>query len=86
MQGTGEVKLSLSSYNQIKAENTRFQMFLSRMMESAALSEDKSRVIFDTDLLTDIIHLIYPEMYKKKLGQLRSADAVEAVKCKETVF
>ena len=74
------VCLSISSYNQIKAENTKFNMFLSRMMESCKLSKDKSRVEFDGELLSEIIHLIYPEAYKKRLSYLRGEDTKKAMK------
>lgn len=74
------VCLSIQSYNQIKAENTKFNMFLSRMMESSVLAEDKASIIFDVNLLTEIIHLIYPEAYKKRLSYLRGQDTREAMK------
>ena len=74
------VYLSTASYNQIKAENQKFNMFIDRMMESATLSEDKASVVFDAKLLSEIIHLIYPDAYKKKLSYLRGQDTREAMK------
>lgn len=74
------VCLSIQSYNQIKAENTKFNMFLSRMMESSVLAEDEASITFDVNLLTEIIHLIYPEAYKKRLSYLRGQDTREAMK------
>lgn len=74
------VCLSIAGYNQIKAENTKFRMFMERMWEGTSLSTDKSRVVFDADLLSDIMHLVYPEQYKKKLSYLRGQDTREAMK------
>ena len=74
------VVLSLAGYNQIKAENQKFRMFMERMWENTTLSEDKARVIFDADMLTDVMHLVYPEQYKKRLSYLRQADTKEAIK------
>lgn len=74
------VCLSISSYNQIKAENTRFNLFIERMMSSSTLSEDKDSIEFDTGLLKEIMHLVYPEQYRKRLSYLRSQDTKEAMR------
>ena len=66
------VTMSLASYNQIKAENTRFQMFISRLFEDAELREDYLGIDFDAHKLEDLIHLVYPDAYKKKLSTLRT--------------
>lgn len=66
------VTMNLSSYNQIKAENTRFQMFISRLFEDAELREDYSGIEFDTHKVENLVHLVYPDMYKKKLSTLRA--------------
>ena len=65
------VCLSIQSYNAMKAENTRFQMFVSRLWESAELRPDYTGIQFDSNLLNDLMHLIYPDQYKKKLAYLR---------------
>lgn len=65
------VTMNLVSYNQIKAENTKFQMFMSRIFEDAELKPDYSGIKFDPQKLEDIIHLCYPDTYKKKLASLR---------------
>lgn len=80
------VYLSTSSYNQIKAENQKFHMLIDRLMESSTLSEDKASIEFDSKLLSDVVHIIYPEAYKKRLSYLRRADTMEAMaKLKEQV-
>lgn len=66
------VCLSIQSYNQMKAENTRFQMFVSRLWESAELKADYSGLEFDSKLIEDLLHLVYPDQYKKKLSTLRT--------------
>lgn len=74
------VILSLAGYNQIKAENQKFKMFMERMWESSSLSEDKASVEFDAKMLSEVMHLVYPEAYKKRLSYLRGQDTREAIK------
>jgi hypothetical protein len=66
------VVLSTSSYNQIKSENTKFQMFISRVFESAELKSDYSGIEFDGHIIEELIRLCYPDAYKKKLSTLRT--------------
>lgn len=66
------VSLSVSSYNQIKSENTKFQLFMDRLFEDAELRSDYSGIDFDVRKLEDLIHLVYPDRYKKKLSTLRT--------------
>ena len=75
-----QVCLSIAGYNQIKAENTKFRMFMERMWENSTLSEDKAAVEFDPKLLSEMMHLVYPEQYKKRLSYLRGVDTREAMK------
>ena len=65
------VTMGLASYNQIKAENTRFQMFVSRLWESAELKQDNTGIEFDTEIVEQLMHLMYPDSYRKKLSTLR---------------
>lgn len=67
------VILSTSSYNQIKSENTKFNLFMDRLFEYAELSPDYCGLDFDTKLIGELIHLCYPDRYKKKLSYLRQA-------------
>lgn len=66
------VTMSLASYNQIKAENTRWQMFVSRLWEGAELKADYSGIDFDTKMVEELMHIMYPDAYKKKLSTLRA--------------
>ena len=61
------VTMGLASYNQIKAENTRWQMFMSRLWEGAELKEDYSGIEFDAHLIEELIHImlfIYLDFYE----------------------
>ena len=66
------VLLSTSSYNSIKAENTKFQLFMGRLFESAELRSDYDGIDFDVRQVEELIHLVYPDRYKKKLSTLRT--------------
>lgn len=74
------VTMNLSSYNQIKAENIRFQMFISRLFEDAELRADYYGIEFDTHKVEDLVHLLYPDMYKKKLSTLRAQQTKMSIK------
>ena len=74
------VTMGLASYNSIKAENTRFQMFISRLFEDAELRADYSGIEFDSRKVEDLVHLVYPDAYKKKLSYLRSIQTKKAIK------
>lgn len=65
------VTMSLASYNQIKAENTRWQMFMSRMWEGCELRSDYQGLEFDAAMIAELMHIMYPDSYKKKLSYLR---------------
>lgn len=52
------VTMTLSSYNAIKAENTRWQMFVSRLWESAELKADYSGIEFDSDMVEQPTHVM----------------------------
>lgn len=66
------VTMSLASYNQIKAENTRWQMFVSRLWEGAELKADYTGIEFDMNMVEELMHIMYPDAYKKKLSTLRT--------------
>ena len=66
------VTMSLASYNQIKAENTRWQLLVSRLWEGAELRSDYSGINFDTKMVEELMHIMYPDAYKKKLSTLRA--------------
>ena len=65
------VTMGLASYNQTKAENTRWQMFMQRIWEGAELKADYSGIEFNSNMLDELMHIMYPDTYKKKLSTLR---------------
>ncbi len=67
-----QVTMSLASYNAIKNENTKFNLFIDRVFEEATLENDS--LCFNIQQINDLIHLIYPDRYKKKLSTLRGLD------------
>ena len=66
------VLLSTGSYNAIKSENTKFNLFMDRLFEAAELRPDYSGIDFDVRQIEELIHLCYPDRYKKKLSTLRT--------------
>lgn len=66
------VTMTLQTYNAMKAENTKWQMFIQRLWEGAELREDYSGVKFDTKMIEELVHIMYPDQYKKKLAALRA--------------
>lgn len=65
------VLLSTGSYNAIKSENTKFNLFMDRLFELAELRADYSGIDFNVRQIEELIHLCYPDRYKKKLSTLR---------------
>lgn len=74
------VTMGLASYNQIKAENTRWNMFMSRLWEGAELKPDYSGIEFDNHLIEELVRIMYPDIYKKKLSALRMLQTKESMK------
>lgn len=71
MSDTNIVTLNTSSYNQIKAENQKCSMFLDNLLKNATLSEDRTKLVFDSDAIVLAMDVLYEERYKKKLSALR---------------
>ena len=59
------ITLSVSSYNQIKAENYRLNMFLDNLLNETMISKDHDRMIFDTSRVENAVKFCFPERYKK---------------------
>lgn len=69
---TNTVVLSASSYNQIKNENFRYNLFLDNILQKARLSEDHQGLVFDSKDIEDAVKFCYYERYKKKLSTLKT--------------
>lgn len=66
------VTLSVTSYNQTKADNYRLNMFLDSVFNEAMISEDHEHLVFSTSKIEDALKFCFPERCKKKLSILRT--------------
>ena len=72
MADTNIVTLSTSSYNQIKSENFKLELFVENLLLEARLSDDHQELIFDTDKVATAFKFCFAERYKKKLSYLKT--------------
>ena len=66
------ITLSVSRYNQIKAENYRLNMFLDNLLNETMISKDHDHMIFDTSRVENAVKFCFPERYKKRLSTLKT--------------
>lgn len=66
------VTLSVSSYNAVKNDVFRYNLFLDNLLNGAMLSEDHQSLEFDSKAIEDAIKFCYFERYKKKLATLKT--------------
>ena len=71
MADTNIVTLSTSSYNQIKSENLKLELFVENLLLEARLSDDHQELVFDTDKVVTAFKFCFAERYKKKLSHLK---------------
>lgn len=71
MADTNIVTLSTSSYNQIKSENFKLELFVENLLLEARLSDDHQELVFDTDKVVTAFKFCFAERYKKKLSYLK---------------
>ena len=67
MANENTVTLTLSSYNQIKAENYRLNLLLDNMLMEA--TSDGQNVIFNPNLVEQAVKFCFPDRWRKKLSQ-----------------
>lgn len=72
MADTNIVTLSVSSYNQIKNDNFKYNLFLDNILQSAKLSEDHQSLVFRSEDIENAVKFCYYERYKKKLATLKT--------------
>lgn len=63
------VTLSVSSYNSVKNDVFRYNLFLDNLF---MLSEDHQSLVFDSKKIEEAVKFCYFERYKKKLATLRT--------------
>lgn len=67
------VTLSVSSYNSVKNDVFRYNLFLDNLLQEAMLSEDHQFLVFDSKKIEEAVKFCYFERYKKKkLATLRT--------------
>jgi len=72
MADTNIVTLNTSSYNQIKSDNFRLEMFVENILLNARLSDDHQKLEFDSDDIVTALNFCFAERYKKKLAYLKT--------------
>ena len=72
MADTNVVTFNTSSYNQIKSENFKLELFVENLLLEAKLSDDHQELVFDTDKVATAFKFCFAERYKKKLSYLKS--------------
>ena len=72
MADTNIVTLAVGSYNSIKNDNFRYNLFLDNLLQEATLSEDHQSLVFDSKKVEDAVKFCYFERYKKKLATLKT--------------
>lgn len=71
-ENTNTVLLTVGSYNQIKADNFRYNLFVDNILQMAKLSEDHQSLVFDSADIENAVKFLYFERYKKKLATLKT--------------
>ena len=71
MADTNIVTLSTSSYNQIKNENFKLELFVENLLLEARLSYDHQELIFYNDKVVNAFKFYFAERYEKKLSYLK---------------
>lgn len=67
------VTLSVSSYNSVKNDVFRYNLFLDNLLQEAMLSEDHQSLVFDSKKIEEAVKFCYFERHKKKkLATLRT--------------
>ena len=65
---TNLVTLSVSSYNQIKAENYRLNMLLDNLLLEAKADQKQEKLVFDSEKVELAVKFCFPDRWRKKLG------------------
>lgn len=71
MADTNTVNLSVSSYNQIKSDNFKMNLFIDNILQMATLAEDHQSLDFSATDIENALKFCFYERYKKKLAVLK---------------
>lgn len=66
------ILLSTHAYNQIKSDNTKYEMLLESILLNGELSDDHQKLVFDSEVVRIAVQFCFPERYKKKLATLKT--------------
>lgn len=69
MANENTVTLTLSSYNQIKAENVRLNMFIDNILNDASVNINTGKLVMDAERLEYALRLCCWEKYRKRLHE-----------------
>lgn len=53
------VTMSIAGYNQIKSENTKFNLFVDRMFDESTITDNKQGLAIDSIFLDSLIRLCF---------------------------
>lgn len=71
MADTNTVTLSVSSYNQIKSDNYKLNLFIDNLLRMATLAEDHQGLEFLPADIENALKFCFYERYKKKVATLK---------------
>lgn len=72
MSEVNTITLSTNAYNQIKSENQKCTLLLDNILSNAQLSEDRTKLVLDSDSIVLAMNVLFNERYKKKLSALKA--------------
>lgn len=85
MSEVNTVLLSTSAYAQVKNENCKYRLLLDSLLSNAVLSEDHTKLIFDSEQVRSALMFVYAEEYKKRLATARTQATRYGTSAKEEV-
>ena len=69
MADTNTVILNTASYNQIKMQNFRYELFIENVFRSAKYNGDTEELLFDSEEINKYLKFCFYDRYTKVLDQ-----------------
>lgn len=69
MADTNTVILNTASYNQIKMQNFRYELFIENVFRSAKYNGDTEELLFDSAVINKYLKFCFYDRYTKVLDQ-----------------